>query len=88
MSHTHTISPSVMDAYRTTNGNTIHRCHQKVTEEEHQCFPHVVSHSLTLFYTVFYTEGTSVDGSPPGSPVHGILQPRTPEWVAISFSNA
>ena len=29
-----------------------------------------------------------IDGSPPGSPVPGILQARTPEWVAISFSNA
>ena len=29
-----------------------------------------------------------IDGSPPGSPVHGILQSRTLEWVAISFSNA
>ena len=28
------------------------------------------------------------DGSPPGSPVRGILQARTLEWVAISFSNA
>ena len=28
------------------------------------------------------------DGSPPGSPVPGILQARTQEWVAISFSNA
>ena len=26
------------------------------------------------------------DGSPPGSPVPGILQARTLEWVAISFS--
>ena len=29
-----------------------------------------------------------IDGSPRGSPVPGILQPRTLEWVAISFSNA
>ena len=29
-----------------------------------------------------------IDGGPPGSPVHGILQARTLEWVAISFSNA
>ena len=29
-----------------------------------------------------------LDGSPPGSPVPGILQARTLEWVAISFSNA
>ena len=28
------------------------------------------------------------DGSPPGSPVPGILQARTLEWVSISFSNA
>ena len=28
------------------------------------------------------------DHSPPGSPVPGILQARTLEWVAISFSNA
>ena len=29
-----------------------------------------------------------IDGSPPGSPVPGILQARTLEWVGISFSNA
>ena len=29
-----------------------------------------------------------IDGSPPGSPVPGIVQARTLEWVAISFSSA
>ena len=29
-----------------------------------------------------------IDGNPPGSTVPGILQARTLEWVAISFSNA
>ena len=29
-----------------------------------------------------------INGSPPGSPIPGILQARTLEWVAISFSNA
>ena len=29
-----------------------------------------------------------IDGSPPGSPIPGILQARTLEWVAFSFSNA
>ena len=29
-----------------------------------------------------------IEGSPPGSPIPGILQARTLEWVAISFSNA
>ena len=28
------------------------------------------------------------NGSPPGSPIPGMLQARTLEWVAISFSNA
>ena len=34
------------------------------------------------------TLGDPIDGSPAGSPVPGILQARTLEWVAISFSNA
>ena len=29
-----------------------------------------------------------IDGSPPGSPIPGILQARTLEWVAMSYSNA
>ena len=29
-----------------------------------------------------------IDGSPPGSPIPGVLQARTLEWVAISFTNA
>ena len=29
-----------------------------------------------------------IEGSPPGSPIPGILQARTLEWVAISVSNA
>ena len=29
-----------------------------------------------------------IDGSPPGSPIPGILQARILKWVAISFSNA
>ena len=29
-----------------------------------------------------------IDGRPPGSPVPGVLQARTLEWVAISFFNA
>ena len=28
-----------------------------------------------------------IEGSPPGSPIPGILQAKTPEWVAISFSS-
>ena len=32
------------------------------------------------------TLGDPIDGSPPGYPIPGILQARTLEWVAISFS--
>ena len=34
------------------------------------------------------TLGDPIDGNPPGSPAPGILQARTLEWVAVSFSNA
>ena len=40
--------------------------------------------SLQLYPTLC----NPIDGSPPGSPVPGILLARTLEWVAISFSNA
>ena len=40
--------------------------------------------SLQLYPTLCDT----IDGSPPGSPIPGILQARILEWVAISFSNA
>ena len=38
--------------------------------------------------TFKYLKDHSIDGSPPGSPVPGILQARTLEWVAIAFSSA
>ena len=53
-----------------------------------------------IYKTVFNTYATAkslqscptlcdpIDGSPAGSPVSGILQARTLEWVVISFSNA
>ena len=43
---------------------------------------------LSHFSRVRLYATPSIDGSPPGSPVPGILQARTLEWVAISFSNA
>ena len=44
----------------------------------------VAAKSLQLCPTLW----DPIDGSPPGSPVPGILQARTLEWVAISFSSA
>ena len=34
------------------------------------------------------TQCDPIDGSPPGSPIPGILQARTLEWIAIFFFNA
>ena len=47
-------------------------------------FPSAAAKSLQLCLTLC----DPIDGSPPGSPVPGILQARPLEWVAISFSNA
>ena len=47
-------------------------------------FSHIAAKSLQSCPTLC----DPIDGSPPGSPVPGILQARTLEWVAISFSNA
>ena len=45
---------------------------------------HAAAKSLHSFPTLC----NPIDGSPPGSPIPGILQARTLEWVAIAFSNA
>ena len=53
-------------------------------------------HSLKIRLYVCYAKSLQscptlcdpIDGSPPGSPVPGILEARTLEWVSISFSNA
>ena len=60
-----------------------------------------VSNSLVQFVSMIYSAAAAAkslqscltlcdprDGSPPGSPVSGILQAGTLQWVAISFSNA
>ena len=46
--------------------------------------PYASAKSLQSFLTLC----DPIDGSPPGSPIPGILQARTLEWVAISFSKA
>ena len=48
------------------------------------CIAAAAAESLQLYLTPC----DPIDSSPPGSPVPGILQARTLEWVAISFSNA
>ena len=50
--------------------------------------PHVGAASAAKSLQSCPTLCDPIDGSPPGSPVPGILQARTLEWVAIAFSNA
>ena len=49
---------------------------------------HVAAAAAAKSHQLCLTLCDPIDGSPPGSPVSGILQARTLEWVAISFSNA
>jgi len=52
-------------------------------ESGHPCFAAAAAKSLQSCPTLC----DPIDGSPPGSSVPGILQAKTLEWVAISFSN-
>ena len=59
--------------------------HQEGTSmEDLMCIAAAAAKSLQLCPTL----RDPIDGSPPGSSIPGILQARTLEWVAISFSNA
>ena len=59
--------------------------HQNLTCNPDKWEPeHSTAKSLQLCLTLC----DPIDGSPPGSPVPGVLQARTLKWVAISFSNA
>ena len=51
-------------------------------------FPNIMAAAAAKSLQLCPTLCDPTDGSPPGSPVPGILQARTLEWVAISFSNA
>ena len=55
-----------------------------VTDLIHRTVAAAAAKSLQLCLTLC----DPIDGSPPGSPIPGILQARTLEWVAISFSKA
>ena len=58
--------------------------HHWLKGHEFECSFNLYAKSLQSCLTLW----NPMDCSPPGSPVPGILQARTLEWVAISFSNA
>ena len=53
-----------------------------------QCIIHCAAAGAAKLLQLCPTLCDPIDGSPPDSPVPGILQAKTLEWVAISFSNA
>ena len=53
-----------------------------------QCMTKTTAAAAAKFLQSCPTLCDPIDGSPPGSPVPGILQARILEWVAISSSNA
>ena len=66
--------------------------HNLVTK---QLYTHTHTHCMYIYILLLLSHFscvwlcvTPIDSSPPGSTVPGILQARTLEWVAISFSNA
>ena len=65
----------------------IHRCLHPTHITEHYD-PLVHQPATAKFLQSCLTLCSPIEGSLPGSPVSGILQARTLEWVAISFSNA
>ena len=60
----------------------------RIPTKEMQVLPLLTAATATKSLQSCPTLCDPVDGSPPGSAVPGILQARTLEWVAISFSNA
>ena len=75
----------------------------RISHRNNHCLQILIEHLPKLFYSAIKSTSANsaaksfqscltlcepIDGSLPGSPVPGILQARTLEWVAISFSNA
>ena len=70
-------------------GNDWRQEEKGVTEDEMVGWHHRLNgHAAAKLLQSCPTLCDPIDGSPPGSPVPGILHTRTLEWVAISFSNA
>ena len=55
---------------------------------DHYLYPRPAAAAAAKSLQLCLTLCDPTDGSPPGSPVPGILQARTLEWVVISFSSA
>ena len=81
------------------NKNLIEKMGKDMKENSHKKYKMPVKHEKIFNFTHKINAAAAslqscptlcnpIDRSPPGSTVPGILQARTLEWVAISFSNA
>ena len=68
--------------------NSENRRKLKVTTVKYPAPNHTANAAAAKSHQSCLTLCDPIDGSPPGSAIPGILQARTLEWVAISFSNA
>ena len=66
----------------------LHRTFSQILEVSNFSFPYILYAAAAKSHQSYPTLCDPIDGSPPGSPVPGILQARILEWVAISFSSA
>ena len=73
--------------YRKLCKHTIGLCPKWDVQTALTCFTILLAAAVKSLQSCL-TLSDPIDGSPPGSPVPGILQVRTLEWGAISFSNA
>ena len=73
----------VTSNFQTSFTKTVLQLPNKTSEDQYNWHPAAAAKSLQSCPTLC----DPIDGSPQGSPVPGILQARTLEWVAISFSN-
>ena len=76
---------------RGVDGCRVHLCpwiHQEYTFRHRRACRYAAAAAAAKSLQSCPTLCDPIDGSPPGSPVPGILQARTLEWVAISFSDA
>ena len=80
----------LIDIYRTFHPKTMNFTFFSSAQGTFSKIDHTLDHKSSLVKSLQScpTLCNPIDGSPQGSPVPGILQARTLEWVAISFSKA
>ena len=75
-------------SFRPRDRTWVLHCGQMLYHLSHQGIPRMYIAAAAKSLQSCLTLCDPIDGSPPGSPVPGILQARTLGWVAISFFNA